>query len=133
MNWSHKDEWQHKTQGFSVIICRWSHKTLNDIPGFSDEFDGGNHWNIYAYIYPSHKLFNEFKVDGGIFDQPDLNFHGGTTYFKSHYDTKGSITCYQIGCDYNHYGDSNYTFMKTKEDAYKIFNDAEIIIDLLSK
>ena len=65
-----------------------------------------NVWNLYCYIYKDHPLFNLIDKNGDtmqdIFDK--IRMHGGCTFFKPHINADGEVVCYEIGCDYNHYG-----------------------------
>ena len=41
------------------------------------------------------------------------------------------ICSYQVGCDYNHLYDEQYTRMATPEEACSVFEDAEVLFDWL--
>jgi predicted NBD/HSP70 family sugar kinase len=113
--YKHKEIWIKHGKDFAVEIVRWSMlpedkyvEMKEKIPFYSQ----GNYvWNIYCYIYPKHKLFDTLKEED-IYGGRDLYFHGGSTYCQWHRDREGNLQSKQYGCDYNHWGDEEYTHIK---------------------
>jgi len=124
-DWDHKDEWRKRGEGFMVVISRHNGATL-------DQYEGKNRWAVYAYIYPKHDMFVRFIATGSMWDQPYLPGHSYPSYYRCHTD-ESDITAHQIGFDYNHVGDSHYSHMDTKEDAYSVFNDGQELFNFLSE
>ena len=117
---------------FIVQAKHWVELSYKGMQAFND---GRNRWAIYAYIYPKHKLFAEIKADGGMWQDAfnDLPLHRGCSYFKRHIDDEsGKTTSYQIGCDYNHHGDDEFTYMKDERDAWGVLEDARRLFKVLS-
>ena len=118
-----KREWKLEGKHFNLVVS--CHE--EDRSQFS--YDGPYRWCIYVYVYPKYKLFGEFDPDGGMWDQPGPQMHGGYTYFRPHYAKDGTITSFQIGCDYNHIYDDHHTreFMNDTvfRDAQEIFRYME--------
>lgn len=109
---------------FMVEIDHW---TSGEWDGYSRR--GNNHWNVYAYIYPAHPLFaNVIGKDARHSEEvAALPMHGGVTLFEVHHAADGSIQSVQIGSDYGHYDDDEYSRMSTKEEAREVFRDAELL------
>lgn len=129
INWSHKDEWKYQTRDFTVQVTR--HSVY--VPDFvRDGQDGGNRWCVYAYIYPSHWRFERFDESESMSQDAasELELHGGAT-LVSYHQRGDKVTSIQVGADYNHDGDNQYTFLSSKEDASSVFKDAENLIALL--
>ena len=129
--WAHKDIWKRRGHDFLIEVSR--HEVAVDFDQPSWRRDGPHRWAVYAYIYPKHPRFGRF-VGRDLF-QPaanDLSLHGCASYLERHYDDDGTQTCIQVGCDYNHLHDEQYTHMETREDAVSVFNDAERLFTLLS-
>jgi hypothetical protein len=126
--WRHKDEWSQSGNGFLVQVTR--HSIDHTLPSFDD---GLQRWAVYAYIYPSHRLFGEFN--GNDMWQPaalSLPLHSGPSLLRWHRDEDGNPTSVQVGADYNHLYDDKYTFYITVEAAASIFADAEELFRFLS-
>ena len=121
-NWRHKDEWRREGSGFQIVVSR------HGVP-VDDITDQGPHrWAIYAYIYPKHPHFDAF--DGTDFWQDAtqvMPLHCGCTFLRNHVDEKLVTTSIQVGCDYNHLHDDDYTFYETPEDAWTVFHDADAL------
>lgn len=51
----------------------------------------------------------------------DLEWHGGITFYEKHRNEIGKVTCYKLGCDYQHSFDmgEHYTIDVIAEDAKK--------------
>ena len=128
--WKHKDVWTtNRVSGddFIIEVVRFTSKPY--LPN-----EGKNKWCIYVYVYPQHPLFKKINPTVGdtitCYDDrlPNMPLHGGCTYTKIHLTDDGKeITSIQIGADYSHYRDERYSFMATKEDAYEVFFDAEVL------
>jgi len=124
MNWNHKDEWTMHGNTFLVKVSR-HHQ------GFATSIDGGHRWAVYAYIYPKHPRFAMFN--GGSFTQPainDLPLHCGCSFLQSHI-AKGDVSSIQVGADYNHLYDEEFSQCATKDDAQTVFDDAETLFKFL--
>ena len=128
--WDQSHAWQRRGKGFLIQI-KHSTRTRSEIDIAMGE--GVNIWNIYVYIYPNHSLFDSFDIDGGMWQEAasSLIMHGSPSYFTAHkadLSDVNKITAFQIGCDYNHLHDENYTFMDVdqidsfKRDAGRLFN-----------
>jgi hypothetical protein len=118
-NWEPKLEWHRHGKGFLVVVKRWER-----VPYV--ETDGKFHWNVYAYIYPSHPRFAFFS--GPDMWQPAANalaFHGGPSMLRWAYDDTHKPTSVQVGSDYGHLHDDRFGHYETPKDAYEVFRDAE--------
>lgn len=122
--WERKEVWKRAGRGFLVEVSR--HEVDVDVG------EGPHRWCIYAYIYPKHPAFGQFKVGGGMWEQPDFGMHAGNSFFRTHYNGKGEIASFQVGCDYNHDGDDYFTHLATREDAGSVFYDASATFDALA-
>ena len=49
----------------------------------------------------------------------DLDWHGGITLYEKHYDERGRLNGYRLGCDYQHHFDQglHYTANAVAQDA----------------
>lgn len=118
--------------GFIVQVKHWVEPSFEGMEVFND---GRNRWAIYAYIYPKHKMFDDIKADGGMWQDAfdELPLHGGCSYFRRHIDAEsGKTTSYQLGCDYDHDGDDVFTYMKDEQDAWAVMEDARLLFKKLS-
>lgn len=126
--WSRKEEWWRRGAGFLIVVKR------HEEPKSACDFDEGPHrWSIYAYIYPSHALFNTF--DGNDMWQPAalcLPLHCGPSFLRWHYGEDGNPTTIQVGADYRHLHDARFTQYATPEQAREVFEDADRLFDHLS-
>jgi hypothetical protein len=125
--WRHKDEWRKKGEHFLLVVSK--HVVSAD-PKLSE---GPNRWCLYAYIYPEHRLFGQFRGDDML--QPaaeDLPLHGGCSFLCLHTDVGGKITSIQVGADYNHLHDERFCGAETPEEAWEVFRDAEVLFRHLS-
>jgi hypothetical protein len=124
-NWNKKDIWTRRSSNFLVEISRHSTESINDMYGT-------NMWCVYAYIYKSHPHFDKF--DGCRMFQDaacSLPLHAGPSFLKYHRNNDGIITCVQVGADYNHLHDDNYTYYLDEKDAISVFEDADNLFDWL--
>lgn len=127
--WSHKDAWKRSGQNFLVEVSRHDVERSS----FSDIEDGRHRWCVYAYIYPKHPHFAKFE--GGQMWQDAacaLPLHCGPSYLRYHHDDNGNVTSVQVGADYNHLHDNEFTHYSTKEEASEVFEDAESLFDVLA-
>lgn len=124
IQWRHKDEWKHEGADFSVVVSRHTRGRSEDEVEYC--------WCIYAYIYPKHRLFERFKPDGSMWEQPSPDVHSYVSFFKVHRKEDGGILSFQLGWDYQHDGDWHFSQMATKRDAGSVFYDAEALIGELS-
>ena len=84
-----------------------------------------NRWNVYAYIYPKHPLFDKFKGNSFWQDATILfPFHCGVSFLKYHYKDN-CVTSIQVGSDYNHDGDNYYSHLNNTNEDSSIFEDAK--------
>ena len=90
-----------------------------------------NHWNVYAYIYPKHPLFNKIVSDSLFNYGVDLPLHWGSSYHSWIYNANGEVLYKKIGSDYQHLHDEHFGKCKTKEDAWEIFEDSAELIEML--
>ena len=90
-----------------------------------------NDWNVYAYIYPDHNLFNNEKLGEDMFNAGGLPFHWGASYCKWHRNIKGDVTCKQYGSDYNHLGD-DYGKVNRLKDMHGLICDADRLFNYLT-
>ncbi len=121
-DWKKIEIWRKRARTFTVEVYH-----SKDSPG---KDSGENYWNIYVYIYSSHPLFGQLEPGGGMYQEliNNMPFHWGASFFHVHFAAGGEITSYQIGCDYRHLHDEDYSFMETEEEAAPIFKDAEKLL-----
>lgn len=126
--WQHKDEWKVLGDGFCIVVSRHDFGVL-------DSTRGDNNWCVYVYIYPKHPYFKEVQKDENMSGDAAnaMPLHGGCTLFKSHRDENGEVCSYQIGADYNHLYDENFTHMKTPSEAFEVFSDAETLFQWMER
>jgi hypothetical protein len=126
-NWIHKDIWTRREKSFCVQVSR------HEVSSYPFEELGPNRWCIYAYIYPSHSYFLKFKGTD-LWQEATLTMplHGGCSFLEWKEHDK-QITSIQVGADYNHLHDRDYTFFATKEEAVSVFIDAEELIEWLER
>jgi len=130
MNWNHKDEWSVRGTDFLVQVTR---HTVKQIEGFSAG-EGENRWCVYAYIYPKHPKFSVFTEEA-IY-QPateDIPLHGGCSFCRFHVNSAGERTSVQVGADYDHLHDEEFTHFATKDDAWEVFHHAKKLLNYLNK
>lgn len=121
--WERKELWHKRGDGFCVEV---KHHTL---PLHADHWSGPDRWCVYAYIYPTHPHFARFDGDTKWQEAAImLPLHGGPSFLRWHMDTNGNATSVQVGADYNHDVDTEYTYYKTAEDAYSVFRDANELV-----
>lgn len=130
-----KQIWKHDGKNFAVEVVRWvniSEKFVKDnLSPELKEIIPDNHWNVYAYIYPKHPLFDRIKKDS-LFDYGfDLPLHWGASYHKWIYDSRGKVNYKQIGSDYQHLHDDCFGKYNNKKEAWEIFKDADELIETL--
>ena len=131
--YGHKEEWSRRGKNFTMQIVRWetmSEESFNKMNLDIGTYTGRYVWNVYFYLFPKHRLFAE-TIEDDMNDCPVNNLHYGCTFSRWHYNEDGEITAKQYGCDYNHYTDERFSFIKNIEDAYEIFNDAEDLFNEL--
>lgn len=114
-----KQSWVYYGNNFRVETIHW----------FRTD-DNKNKWNIYAYIYPKHPLFD--KVTSESLFEVDLPLHCGASFHQWFFNKDGVVTSKKIGSDYQHIYDDKFESFTTKEDAYEVFNDADELIEYLS-
>ena len=113
---------------FQVMVKRWSFPESHWNPR-----EGCQVWNVYAYIYQNHRLFDSFK--GSDMFQPAssaLPLHYGPTFLEYNSNENGGIAYVRVGSDYRHQGDERFTNCKTREAAWEVFQDAEELFTYLS-
>jgi deoxyadenosine/deoxycytidine kinase len=120
-----KYEWLvYRDTDFSVEIKSW---------GDLDK----HHWNVYAYIFDTHRLFNHFDA---VYD---LHFHGGITYEQLirhtpaqeiKYEWQKEYTYLKVGSDYSHlYDDWFATQNPANGIPFEIKSDASKLVEELKK
>ena len=62
-----------------------------------------------------------------------LPLHCGCSFFKKHRTEDGTVCSVQVGSDYNHLGDDEFTFCETEDDAARVFHDAENLFEFLKE
>ena len=133
MSWDKSTTWTKRGKGF-IVQVNHSARERSDIDIAMG--DGPNVWNIYTYIYPEHRLFDSFDIDGHMWQDAatSLQLHSGPSFFKVHRadpDDHAKITAIQVGCDYNHLHDDHYRSMdESRVDLF--FRDAEELFNRLS-
>ena len=134
MKWNHKDTWKFSdNKTFTVEVSR--HQV--EVPqGGCYDSDLGHRWCVYAYIYPTHPHFEKFDDTDEMWQDAScaLPFHGGPSYLHRHVkmkDGKPVTVSIQVGSDYNHDGDWQFTRYATQVDASEVFRDAEELVDRL--
>ena len=126
-DWRRKDVWSKRETGFCIEVSRHEDKPL-------EETEGPHRWCVYAYIYPNHTLFDKFDGDSLWQEATDmLPLHYGCSLLKRHTDEDGNVCSIQVGADYNHLGDEQYTHMETDADARVIFSDADGLLERLKE
>jgi hypothetical protein len=119
--WKHKEEWHRHGNDFLVVVKRHSVEPS----GFARD-EGPHRWAVYAYVYPEHQTFGNFSgTDMRQQAAVALPLHGGPSLLRWHYDDDGKRTSVQIGSDYNHLHDEEFTTYADADDAYEVFADAD--------
>jgi hypothetical protein len=83
------------TEIFSVEVYSWKD---------GDEF----RWNVYAYLFDTHPMFNNVKWAKMLPFQRGCNYSKYITYepaTKREEQWEQTAKLQKLGCDYNHYGD----------------------------
>ena len=125
--WSHVEEWHKRGVDFQVMVKRWAFAEDSYIP-----YEGRQVWNVYAFIYPKHRLWDSFE--GTYMFQPAasaLPLHCGPTLLKYN-NENGEVASVQVGADYRHLGDERFSHYETREAAREVFRDAEELFKYLS-
>lgn len=126
--WNHVEEWSKLGVDFRVVVKRWSFPESH-----WNQRDGRQVWNVYAYIYPKHRLFDSFE--GPDMFQPAasaLPLHCGPTFLRYNIGQDGQVASVQVGADYRHLGDERFSHYETREAAREVFRDAEELFTYLS-
>lgn len=119
MDWLQSERWHIDGYSFRVEVWHWKSNIET------------NHWNVYAYLYEGHVLFDELSKTQEQYPYTELPLHCGCTFFAKHWNSERTkIKSVQIGSDYAHYGD-DFTLVDTKERAWIVFNDAEELAEYL--
>ena len=122
--------WRRRTTHFSIEVVRRTRQ--REVDGDPYERRGPYLWTVYAYIYPPHWLFSSFS--GNNHWQPatdDMPLHGGCTFLEYHWkqgETGLVVSAVQVGCDYNHLHDVDYTY---DADGVTPFRDAKTLANWL--
>ena len=124
--WRHKDIWIKADPGFAVEVSRHS----SDPSGS----EGPNRWCVYAYIYPTHPHFCKFEGSRMWQDAAtEMPLHGGPSLLVRHIKDDGSPASIQVGSDYHHDGDCEFTHYADAESASQVFADAENLFSWLQE
>lgn len=59
--------------------------------------------------------------------------YGGPSLPRWHCGLDGKPTSVEIGADYNHLHDADYTFFETPDDASGVFRDADELVNWLAE
>jgi len=125
--WSYVEEWYKRGVDFQVMVKRWSFPERPRNLG-----EGRQVWNVYAFIYPKHRLWDSFEgTDMFQSAASALPLHCGPTFLEYNTET-GKVESLQVGADYRHLGDARFSHYKTREDAWEVFQDAEELFTYLS-
>ncbi|WP_336695669.1 hypothetical protein [Delftia acidovorans] len=128
-NYRQSETWKREGNGFLVQVTHWRRDS-------GDEFEGPHRWNVYAYIYPSHPHFSAF---GDVEDMTQsactaLPLHAYPSFHRIHLDSRSGKACsHQVGSDYGHLHDDQFSFMESPEDAAAVFRDADALYDWLAE
>ncbi len=115
--WSHVEEWHKRGVDFQVTVKRWSISESCVNPR-----EGCQIWNVYAYIYPNHRLWDSFE--GPDMFQPAaeaLPLHCGPTFLEYNIGQDGKVESLQAGSDYRRLGKEGFFPGKTRELAWEVF------------
>lgn len=128
MKWDYAERWCRRGQQFSVEVSRCSVDQ-----SVKKDWDGVNRWAVYAYIYPDHPRFARFNGDR-LFQEAavELPLHCGPSLLRYHFNGFG-CTSVQVGSDYNHLHDDEFSHHLTKDSAFVQFNDAERLFRFLDE
>ena len=125
------EDWKRGSNGFLVVV---NHHT-SSINAELACGEGPHRWCVYAYIYQNHPHFEAFDGTEAMWQDAAtiLPMHGGPSLLRVH--TKypdHAITSYQVGADYNHLHDDEYTHMANEIEAASVFRDADELFEWLS-
>lgn len=127
-DWKQSTHWLRRGDGFSVEI-------KHSVDTVRDDGKGPNRWCVYAYIYPGHPRLTLYDPGTHTLFQPIsrlLGLHGGASYFVANHDHKG-LTSVQIGSDYNHLYDFEFTIRGADEMPWDVANDADKLFGFLQR
>ena len=128
---NHQDIWRLRGSKHLVTVVRSTFIIPHE---FNYERLGVNRWAVYAYIYPKHTCFAGFDDSGMLQDAAiALHFHGGPSFLQFHYDKTGEKQSVQVGADYNHLYDEEFSHYATKDEAAEVFDDAVQLYAYLQK
>ena len=127
--WDHKDLWRKFGKDFMVEISRHSEGSTEDRDPWGE---GPHRWCVYAYIYPKHPHFAAFSgLDMWQEGATMMPLHGGPSFLAEPM-RDGKVTSVQVGADYHHLYDDQYTQCDTPEKAWSVFEDAQQLFDWLA-
>lgn len=127
-----KTIWLHKGKDFTVEVVVWRNPE-QVIPVNLSDIVPQYHWNVYAYIFPKHPMFEQI-IKEDLFDYgTDIPLHWGASYHQWKYDKNNSVLCKKIGCDYQHLHDDRFGRYATKEEAWEVFRDADSLIEFMNE
>jgi len=126
-----RKEWSRKGGTFNVQVVNHFKDVSATMATYAEhglsQDDGGQRWNVYAFIFPVHPLFALFDPKSDSFYQDviaEMPFHSGASYLRRHFNDKGEVVCYQVGSDYNHLCDERFTRAYEPDEAGSVFRDA---------
>jgi hypothetical protein len=123
--WKRKDVWKKCSRHFTVEVTRHTEDVRDG--------DGPNRWCVYAYIYPTHPRFGHFSGDSMYQSAAcALPLHGGPSLLTWHVSKDGKVGSVQVGADYHHIHDTDYTFYDNAEQAGSVFFDANALYEFLA-
>lgn len=131
-DWNRYEAWTRRFSDFTVEVKHRIGARRSGGGYFND--NGGHDWFVYAYLYPNHPRFADFKLDGTMNQSAvgDFPLHYGCTFFQAHRDGE-RVASIQVGADYNHLHDEHFSFIESAEDAVEVFGDAERLIEFLNR
>lgn len=137
-NWNLKEIWRLEGKSFKVEVVRWSCPIPEDCPKPIKSVYTRNHWNVYATVWglphASHPLFSRIDQTEDYYQDAvsSLHWHGGPTFMKLELNSSREVIGAQMGSDYMHWRDDRFETISTKEDAWEVFSDAEMLYEQLS-
>lgn len=126
--WDKTEMWRHRARRSTVEI---NHRAVSAEYTKLFPNEGPHRWNIYAYIYPPHPLFQSLITEGRTAIPKEMPLHGGASLFSYCRHEGEEITAVKIGVDYNHHQDDRFSRMCDRVAANEVFVDAEKLVEFL--
>ena len=132
INCEKQEHWKNRQDTFLIDIVHWTSPHYEIIDGKFVDVGIKNHWNVYAYIYPNHPLFDKFLCQNDEYWRNEYisnsPLHGCSLYRK--HESNSKITAIQFGSDYGHI-DDDYIHVDNIDSAYCIQADAELLFEYI--